>query len=816
MTDLTAPPSSNGHTDDARAVIAAATWLTLDEPRLLRTQVAKRAVWQEDAWAYYDEVPEVKFGINYLANGMSKVRFYAAVANDEGDIVPIDDETSPYAGTPLATAAVEALARLRAPIGGQGEINRLVTSNLEVAGECYLRGLEAVPARGVPGEQGYNPGRPESWDVVSVSMIEWTIPRGDTEPVKGAIRLQPDGTAADVNVNDEAFVRLWQRHPRFPLTADSNIRGCMSDLEALVVLSNTEKAIAKSRMSAGVVLVAKEFSLIPEPPPPGAPAPDPPVQPDPNVPPPESFITRFEKALTAPIEDPAAPEAVVPLLVGVQGDKVQTGMKHYTFDRQDDGSLQVKISAKIDRVARGMNVPVEVVMGHMSTTFSNAEQIDQDIFDDHWEPRCIMVAEGYGAGFLRPVLLDEFEPTDVERVLVWYDPSALVRSSPPEDSVDDLWKDNLVSDATRRRVKGFDEDDAPADIQEFIRNLVLDKGQFGQSLTAQLLQKLGIDVEVVADEGPPAGFAGSAMLARQSRRGHLGAQLREIDRHLRDRLHGAADMSMTRALERAGNKLKTSRVRHVRDLAAAQRPYNVAAHLGPAIVADAGHTAEDLLEDAWGDLREQFMAWVDDAGQSALTTVSRALSGMTNTRRADLQVRMLRDAEHAWDWLEDAMTETAKRALFAPERGAAEVIPRVGEFDLSSRVPVGIIREALAIAGGANTAAPVDRTPHGGIALGQTMMGELRDEGVKIEAYRWVYGAAQRKPFPPHVDLDGAEFVNFDDDVLLNTSGFPESGFYYPGDHIGCVCDFEPIIIEPAVETVAASTTEDPDADSTD
>jgi hypothetical protein len=69
-----------------------------------------------------------------------------------------------------------------------------------------------------------------------------------------------------------------------------------------------------------------------------------------------------------------------------------------------------------------------------------------------------------------------------------------------------------------------------------------------------------------------------------------------------------------------------------------------------------------------------------------------------------------------------------------------------------------------------------------------------------------VYGPAFRqRPFEPHMRLDGTEFGNFDDSQLINGSGFPPYGYYFPGDHSGCICDFEPIIIESATEIPPAA-----------
>jgi hypothetical protein len=86
----------------------------------------------------------------------------------------------------------------------------------------------------------------------------------------------------------------------------------------------------------------------------------------------------------------------------------------------------------------------------------------------------------------------------------------------------------------------------------------------------------------------------------------------------------------------------------------------------------------------------------------------------------------------------------------------------------------------------------------GGIGLGDLLRGEMASRGVAVEGYRWVYGpAARRRPFEPHARLAGTTFQNFDDDVLANSAGWPPFSHFMPGDHSGCLCDVEPVLIAP-------------------
>jgi GT2 family glycosyltransferase len=77
------------------------------------------------------------------------------------------------------------------------------------------------------------------------------------------------------------------------------------------------------------------------------------------------------------------------------------------------------------------------------------------------------------------------------------------------------------------------------------------------------------------------------------------------------------------------------------------------------------------------------------------------------------------------------------------------------------------------------------------LATGETSLTYLGEAGVNVAGYRWVYGEDDRKEFEPHLNLDGYEFSSWEDPQLTNVSDFPDSSFYFPGDHNGCRCLIE-------------------------
>lgn len=805
-----------------KAIVAAARRVDVSTATGVKETVRRREDWQEEFWAYYDEVPELKFALNFLANGMQKVRFFAAVMDDNGIPIPINAEGSPLAGTPIARQAEDEMARLRNGLAGQGELNRLLTLNLEGPGECSLHGMAAIPPSGIPDTPEYRPGRAESWDVRSVSEIEisgqtTTDAQGVSRP-KILIKRSPSDKGVEFDPDTETLIRFWQRHPRYTEWADSLARATISDCEMLTLFAGEAKSISKSRHNAGAFTLPSELSFVDD-----SDDGDEPQEGDAETNP---FIAAFMRQMVDPVTDPSSPSSVQRLVISGPAEFLKPDvLRTIDLSRSADDKLTEKMDRHINRLARGLNVPVEVVMGHMSTTFSNAEQIDQDTFDDYFQPRCVMIADGYTNGFLRPQLEDGavYDPAQVALVLVGFDASELVHDDSMESKADALFEHGAITAAAYRKYKGASEDDAP-DEDERLRAFVERKAILTADLALAIFKKLGIDLGASASGGnievgtgappattpadptppptpPPADNTADPAVAAAGRRKAAGTRLMEIDRSLRQRLAGAVDMAMSRALERAGNKLKTAGPQQLRASIRGMRPALVAAHLGPSLIADAGLTPADLLDGAWDDLGVQFKQWANEAGDSAIAIMRDVLgTGFSERDLRSLKARQINSIDEGWMWLDSSLSEIGKAALFSPELETAAL----GEIDALSHVPTGILREALIRAGGATgfhsaggVVTPSNRAPLGGIATGEDMMDALNAEGGAVEGYVWVYGPARRRGFEPHEQLNGTEFENFDDAVLANSEGWPDTTNFYPGDHNGCVCDFEPVIIGP-------------------
>lgn len=843
---------------EPRALTAAATRIRLDDRKMAKRQGARRQQWQDDAWEYFDLFGFVKQALWLEANQASKARLFAAVANPDdpdGEPIPVDHETSPVPPD-VAAQCIAELARLKGPLGGLPEILRELDLNLEVPGEGYLIGIGARPEQVDTYGKVTAPAVDESWQVRSTSEVH--------VQEDGAYRVRDDPGMSltqgyKLDPEYDTAIRFWLPHPRYSNLPDSPMHGELEDFETLLILSRQRRAEGKSRLPGGLLLIDSNVTATS---PVKAPTDDGSSQSTTG----DTVLDAIADALADAIEDESSAAGMAPVTVRVSvppGSDVSKMVAKVDMSRSSEGWLDSRITLLVESVARGLNLPVEKVMGHQQTTYANAGQVDEDDFFDHTEPRVVLIVDLLSSAFLRPQLLAPDDrgapapPQFVEwapQIFVWYDASAILGTPDRGASADSGHDRMAISDSAWRAAKGYSEDDAPDPIEVLVRTAI-EHGKIGGDFTKALLDLLGVTVDVTPGESgdisgaPPAGVAryralaellveraGLPQLPAQVAALHVldepipvrstpthstpaveplslstlsrtaernpGRRLVDLDRDLRTRLLILCSTAMTRALEKAGNRAK-QKLPEARALVRNVDSRFVCATLGPSIIAAGGVDDADLLEGAFDEIESAFMRWGASAQREALDLAAELGTGLSTAQRDAFGLRQADDLTEAWQWLKEQLTTQAHARMFAPEVAAT-----LGEFDPDLAVAPGMIRQAITRAGGtigvetkgegdAWVSMRTNGGPAGGIGTGEVVRDALGASGNSVEAYQWVYGPAARKhPFEPHSDLDGTVFRNFDDDVLANTEGFPEYDYYFPGDHAGCVCDFEPIIVD--------------------
>lgn len=472
-----------------RPLTAAAATLRIDDKREMEQFRDRRSAyaskWQGEAWEYYDAIGEIKYAFNLVASVVSRVRLYTAVIDDPAE-APVPIRNSATVDPKLAGAAERALERLNSAYGGQAGLLRDAALNLNVTGECYL----------VQRPELIGTGLPESWDIRSTDELAvdqqgnvTIIPRADLAQAassnankKGVIKLPKN-----------AFVgRIWRSHPRYSEDAESSLKGLLDLCDELLLLNRTFRATARSRLNAGALYLPDGLSTS------ASADPDYPYDPaDDVVNTPESAEDEFEDqlidAMTTPISDESSASAVVPLIIrgpAELGDKI----KQFKFERSFDPALAQRADRVLERILQGLDVPKDIVTGLANVRYSNAVQIDESLYKAHIEPLLLLISDALTVVYLRPYLVSiGYDAADVQRIVVWFDPSAISTRNDRAADADSGFEKMAISLDTWRRTHGFSDADAPEPTEIALR-LLFQRGVITPELSEALLNTIAPDL----------------------------------------------------------------------------------------------------------------------------------------------------------------------------------------------------------------------------------------------------------------------------------------------------------------------------------
>lgn len=441
--------------------------------------------WQSEAWEYYDAIGELKYAFNLVASVISRIRIFAAVVENPSE-TPVNVRNSTVIDQRLKDASERALGRLDSAYGGQAGLLKDAALNLSVAGECYLVQMPSRPLYGAP----------ESWDIKSVDEV-LADPKGGFNVIGRREQAMGSGMAGGQNkaatqLGDNAFIgRIWRSHPRFSDEADSSLRGLLDLCAELLLLNRTFRATARSRLNAGALYLPDGLSVS------SSPQPDYPyadgeadLNPDYLI---EEQQDDFEEqlidAMTTPIKDEDSASAVVPLIIRGPAE-LGDAIKQFKFERSFDPALATRADRVLERILQGVDVPKDVVTGLANVKYSNALQIDETLYKAHIEPLMLLIVDAFTVVYLRPYLLaNGFPESDVDRVVVWYDPSAIATRNDRAADADAGFDKMAVSLSTWRHAHGFSDADAPTPEELAIR-MFYEKGMISPELTEAALAAL--------------------------------------------------------------------------------------------------------------------------------------------------------------------------------------------------------------------------------------------------------------------------------------------------------------------------------------
>lgn len=513
--------------------VASAALMTTSKATAIKSEA-----WQGRAWDYYDEVGELRFGVGWLANALSRVNLVAAIAptNPGDEPAPIDVEKNP--GMAEAVRLVEQIA---GGVAGHGALLGSCAKQLTVPGLGYI--LASVEDE----TDSFN-----VWRVLSNEEVR--SQNGDIQ-----FRDSEDGSWQPLAVSD-LLMKIWRPHPRKSWEPDSPIRAVLGTLREIDLLSKRIDADAESRLAgAGLLIVPTEAEF-----PPNQTAVEIAAEDENGVPKSadDIFIETLVTVMTIPIQDRESAAAVVPLVIRVPGEHADK-VRHLTFSTPFDQKLDILREAAVKRLALGLDMPPEVLLGLGDTNHWSAWQINEEAITLQVEPMAEIICHALTVYYLRPSL-QTAGFADPKSVVVWYDTTDLTTRPDRGPAAQDAFDRVEISRAAYLRERGLEADDAPSEDERRERTLLAwaeRNPQAAGPVYAALgyLDKLGLDVIDVSPppaEPPALPQADDERTIPERTDDEPTGDMPE-DEATASALLAACDGIVARAVERAGQRLRT-------------------------------------------------------------------------------------------------------------------------------------------------------------------------------------------------------------------------------------------------------------------
>ena len=634
--------------------------------------------WQRDAFTYNELIGEVGYLHNLTANAVAAadLRVVEIVTHEETGAPELEEVSDPR--------VLRVMDAFTGPQGGQKELKRRAALHYQIAGESYLLGT--------PLRDEFDMAQGVSWEFLSTEEIRVTKD-GNRQVVKrnsAGVSDGPGGGDGGFVPVDAYIARFWRPDPRFSLRADSPMKRVLPICRELVVLSEVVDAVAKSRLSSGLLFVPEELSFGPF---------DENEEESQDTDDLDRFIEALIDHMRAPVEDRTSAAGLVPLVVK---GAAEFGKEIRLIDlaRDLDETYQSLRSELLRRMANGLDAPPEIMTGKSNMNHWSAYSVDSDFIERHVNPVGEAIAEFVTVAYLRPMLLEfeGFTEADVDRYRLVFDSRMLTARSDEGPAATGAWDRLTLSDMAYLRANGFSDEDYPTDDERSRRMLekviASDPLNFGPLLLPVLYPELGpvfgAGTPVEAPEPSPAGSgdplavpvapvtptpeaAGGPPLEGppQNRPDGSVPERASVD-GLLDRLATAADAALERALERAGNRVlsRSAKVPELRDRWRDASRGEVLASMSAVEFDLLGLDRVELVGDAWDGFAEKARSWIRDwlIGEGESSFVADEVAG-----RVVVDV-----ARHLDDWL---------------VAGVGRSIP-VGANGL--RVPYALISEPLA------------------------------------------------------------------------------------------------------------------------
>lgn len=527
-----------------RSLVASAARIRGGNALLVQPHKTDSTSWHAEAWQHYRNIGEFRYSCDWIGGMLSKADIFATVETVDG--VQRIKEGS----------ILEYLSAFFGNKDGRAEMFRLIGIHMSVTGECYIVGYQDPDKFGDGGDK---------WEVAASTKV--------TRPATGSATdwwKVNDVTLVGVPVEEVTCIRIWRPDPENPQQSISPTLGVMSTLRQLERLTKFIDAQLDSRLAgAGILLMPDTMTLPPAPTKEGE---EPPVRSANNA---EELMGILMEAMKASLTNQAHASSKVPIVVTATAEAI-AAVKHMTFWSELDAHASELRKEAIGRLALGMDVPPEVLQGASESNHWSAWQADESAIKAHAEPLLKMITTAIGSHYLRPLLSTDaaYAGERLSAYSVQADTSEMrLRPNRSKEAME-LYNLGILSAAALLRECGFDTEDLMN--KEELAKWLTQKIALG-STTPEMVEaankELGVTLNIIRPEGEesegtegrpapslkdhPENNIPDPEKSADRKEAREEGRVPSADIERKAALLAAGDQIVVRALERAGNRLKT-------------------------------------------------------------------------------------------------------------------------------------------------------------------------------------------------------------------------------------------------------------------
>lgn len=389
------------------------------------------------AWYYWRRIPELHYIARYISNALSMANLYV------GKVTSNPGQPEAVGARHPANALLASFAGGK---GGQSQLLDRLALHLTVAGDSILVGPR----------EGSNPPAPyNQWAVYSTKEIYSR---------NGQIYVRQPGRSAEVALPDGAMaVRIWRPDPQLWWEADSPVLASFTVLRELDLLDQHIHASAVSRLAgAGLLLIPEELDL-------------PTDETETEGLESDQFIKMLTQVMSLAIKNRESAAALVPIMLRGPAEFL-SALRHIEFSTPFDEHVPELRLGALRRLALGMDVPPEILLGNSDSTGWSAWATDESTLRVHLNPLLQLITSSLTVGWLHPALeslpLTDAQRAEIPQLVIGFDTSNLQIRQDVSGDAQALYDRFEIDSEALRRATGYSANSEPTN-KELARQVLL-------------------------------------------------------------------------------------------------------------------------------------------------------------------------------------------------------------------------------------------------------------------------------------------------------------------------------------------------------